>query len=598
VAIPAVVLLAPLFAILAILIKLDSSGPVFFRQIRVGRWRQKFVMWKFRKMPHSPAADGPSLTRRYDLRLTGVGRFLERTKLDELPQLFNVLLGDMSVVGPRPEVPKFVHYYPEQWDKVLSVKPGLMGPCQVRFRNESELFPVGCKDVEGYYVRHILPEKLEIDAQYAGSFSVASDLHCLARASFAALGGTVTRQTLLNRRWQILNTLILSFLGVAMTLASLNAAGRQVRPETAFWLLVFSALIKPLCIIAFRIPKALATSVSADDLLRICWCAGVSGSLLSCAMLFADYRNMGRAVLLADTSAFLAALVLYKLICYSVYVCFFLQKSRELSRRLTLAALVLGPLSMTIVLFGRHGIHGWESLRSAGWPALAFLALVIRPVIVLLKPLRLQAVGISWLASEGVKLFLGALVGSSLIVSGSLVFQQSAIGRLDIVCDCLLYLFLMTGVALWHVSPHRQLELTSSSGNNGAESHERLLIIGGGVELGIYMGALSALPEHDFKIVGAVSPRSGDRTNMVGGISLLGEVADAPELVKALNVTRLLVIDPSVDDDAMDDLCAECALDPGQVSRIEQLSPFLHWPKDLSEDPFEEPIDDGAVVDQ
>ena len=143
------IVLAPVFVLIpALFIKLDSRGPVFFRQVRVGRDRRPFRMWKFRKMYHDMPAQGPNLTRRGDPRLTRIGRVLERTKLDELPQFFNVLAGAMSLVGPRPELPAFVAHYPEQWDRVLSVTPGIFGPCQIRFRNESELYPPDCPNVE------------------------------------------------------------------------------------------------------------------------------------------------------------------------------------------------------------------------------------------------------------------------------------------------------------------------------------------------------------------------------------------------------------------------------------------------------------------
>ena len=180
----ALILAAPLFLAIAVLIKLDSPGPVFFRQARVGRHQRRFLMWKFRKMYDKLPTQGPSLTRRYDMRLTRVGRILERTKLDELPQLFNVLVGDMSVVGPRPEVPKFVQERSEHWDKVLSVKPGLVGPCQLRFRNESELFPAGCADLEAYYAEHILPRKLAVDAAYASRYSPWQTPHFSPAASW------------------------------------------------------------------------------------------------------------------------------------------------------------------------------------------------------------------------------------------------------------------------------------------------------------------------------------------------------------------------------------------------------------------------------
>jgi lipopolysaccharide/colanic/teichoic acid biosynthesis glycosyltransferase len=190
----ALILLAPLFLILIVLIKLDSSGPAFFRQVRVGRRRRLFGMWKFRKMHDRMPEQGPSITTRSDPRLTRVGRVLERTKLDELPQLFNVLVGDMSIVGPRPEVPKFVAFYPERWDEVLSVRPGIVGPSQFRFRNESHLYPEDCQDVEAYYTQHILPAKLALDADYVARNSLAGDLFDLVRCFLAVVVGCVGRK--------------------------------------------------------------------------------------------------------------------------------------------------------------------------------------------------------------------------------------------------------------------------------------------------------------------------------------------------------------------------------------------------------------------
>lgn len=181
---------APLFAVIALAIKRDSPGPVFFRQMRVGRKRRPFAMWKFRKMPHDLREQGPMLTARDDGRLTRVGHWLERTKLDELPQLLNVLASEMSIVGPRPEVPKFVDAArPELWDEALSVKPGIFGPNQIRFRNEADLYPRDCEDVEAYYLRHILPQKLEVDAAYARRANVFRDGWLLIRGVVVTLLG-------------------------------------------------------------------------------------------------------------------------------------------------------------------------------------------------------------------------------------------------------------------------------------------------------------------------------------------------------------------------------------------------------------------------
>jgi lipopolysaccharide/colanic/teichoic acid biosynthesis glycosyltransferase len=181
---------APLFVAIAIAIKRDSPGPVFFRQVRIGRKRRPFAMWKFRKMPNDLPEQGPMLTARNDRRLTRVGHWLERTKLDELPQLINVLASEMSIVGPRPEVPKFVdRANSEQWDLALSVKPGIFGPNQIRYRNEANLYPEGCEDIEDFYVRHILPTKLEVDAHYALTSNLFRDVWLLVRGVLATTLG-------------------------------------------------------------------------------------------------------------------------------------------------------------------------------------------------------------------------------------------------------------------------------------------------------------------------------------------------------------------------------------------------------------------------
>jgi lipopolysaccharide/colanic/teichoic acid biosynthesis glycosyltransferase len=184
------VVAGPLFLAIAIAVKRDSPGPVFFRQLRIGRKRRPFAMWKFRKMPHDLPEQGPMLTARNDRRLTRVGRWLERTKLDELPQLLNVLASEMSIVGPRPEVPKFVdRATPELWDLALSVKPGIFGPNQIRYRNEADLYPRDCADLEAFYLRHILPAKLEVDADYAQRANPFRDAWLLVRGVLATAFG-------------------------------------------------------------------------------------------------------------------------------------------------------------------------------------------------------------------------------------------------------------------------------------------------------------------------------------------------------------------------------------------------------------------------
>jgi len=159
----------------ALFIRLDSEGPVFFGQIRVGRNGHPFTIYKFRTMVDNAQAIGPCITGKNDARVTQIGRILRWLKLDELPQFYNVLKGDMSFVGPRPEVPEMVAHYSEAQKKVLNVRPGILGPGQVAHQHESESIPEGV-DPEKYYLEHVLPAKLERDLEYARNISPLKDL--------------------------------------------------------------------------------------------------------------------------------------------------------------------------------------------------------------------------------------------------------------------------------------------------------------------------------------------------------------------------------------------------------------------------------------
>ena len=175
--------LAPLILIVALAIKLESSGPSFYRCRRVGRGGREFGMLKFRKM--HDGADGPALASWDDERFTRLGPFLARTKLDELPQLWNVLRGQMSLVGPRPEVAAFVEVHPAEFSVIHSVKPGMTGLCQLAFARESNVLDP--EDRVGHYVNQILPQKIAIDQLYASQSSFAMDLRVLAWTALAVL---------------------------------------------------------------------------------------------------------------------------------------------------------------------------------------------------------------------------------------------------------------------------------------------------------------------------------------------------------------------------------------------------------------------------
>ena len=169
------IVLSPLFLILAIWIKLDSKGPVFYRQVRVGYKNKDFRIFKFRSM--RVGADKGSLVTigGHDPRVTRSGYFIRKFKFDELPQLINVFLGDMSLVGPRPEVRHYVDYWTPEQMHVLDVRPGMTDPASIKFRNENELMEK-TEDPEKYYIEVIMQEKIKLYLEYVEKHSFFYDL--------------------------------------------------------------------------------------------------------------------------------------------------------------------------------------------------------------------------------------------------------------------------------------------------------------------------------------------------------------------------------------------------------------------------------------
>lgn len=191
VALCALLLLLPLLLAVALWVKLDSTGPVFYRQERVGRYGVPFRIHKFRSM-HAGAAGLP-LTVGDDARITRAGRVLRRTRLDELPQLIDVLQGRMSLVGPRPEVPRYVaHYPPGLRERALAVRPGITDPASLDFIDEAQRL-AGAADPEREYIEVILPAKLQRAADYAEKASLTTDLAVLWRTLRVLLGHARSR---------------------------------------------------------------------------------------------------------------------------------------------------------------------------------------------------------------------------------------------------------------------------------------------------------------------------------------------------------------------------------------------------------------------
>ena len=179
--------LSPLLLLLAVLVAATSPGGPFFRQLRVGRDRRPFRVVKFRSMSVRRGTEEGSFDAGDTARVTTVGRLLRRTKLDELPQLWNVLVGDMSLVGPRPEIPAWTEVHRERWDVVLSVRPGITDPASIEFRDEESILAAS-DDPEACYRDEILPRKLALSEAYVRDRSLAGDLAVVVRTLAAIVG--------------------------------------------------------------------------------------------------------------------------------------------------------------------------------------------------------------------------------------------------------------------------------------------------------------------------------------------------------------------------------------------------------------------------
>ena len=175
------VLTSPLLLGAALAIKLDSPGPALYHGPRVGRNGTAFQIHKLRTMVVQSDVAGPAVTAADDVRVTRVGRVLRRTKLDELPQLFNVLTGEMSLVGPRPEHPRYVSHYSEEQRRLLDLRPGMTGPATLEFIDEEELLRGG--SAESTYITEVMPKKLDLELQYQKRASLARDLWILVRTA-------------------------------------------------------------------------------------------------------------------------------------------------------------------------------------------------------------------------------------------------------------------------------------------------------------------------------------------------------------------------------------------------------------------------------
>jgi lipopolysaccharide/colanic/teichoic acid biosynthesis glycosyltransferase len=344
---------APFIFAISAIIKLESKGPILYRCNRVGRSGRPFGMLKFRTMLVNADDVNCKICGVGDVRVTSFGRFLRRTKLNELPQLFNVLLGHMSAVGPRPEDPKFTNDYRDQWQVVLSVRPGIVGPSQILNRNEEDLFPPG-EDRERFYTEHILPEKLKRDMEYVNHHTFWGDLLILFKAVYVTIFKGFSFRQLFSRP-QLLKLMALDAALSLVAYLIANLAKYETIPVDTYvlWSFIFVVAANPIICLVMGLYRRSLRFFSLPDLLPIIRMSLVCGmSLMVMNYFFLIGSGQARSVY------FLYPIFLMLFIAGTrVMARVFLEKGERMNHQ--------GALRERLLIYGagRLGIHALQRFR-------------------------------------------------------------------------------------------------------------------------------------------------------------------------------------------------------------------------------------------
>ena len=561
-------LTSPFFLVIAILIKLDSPGPVFFLQERVGAGWGRFRMFKFRKMAHGAKSNGPGITARYDPRVTRVGSWLERTKLDELPQLLNVLRGDMSLVGPRPEIPQFTgEPHTELWNKVLTVKPGLFGPNQILHRNESELFPQDCQEVEAYYVEHILPAKLEVDAAYAARKALLYDLWILVRGVWATLAGAITTETIRTRRREIAHLLGCVLLGeLTLVAAFFLRFNWRIPPgerDDLLYGLLLMAAARLICFHQFAIHRSIHAFFNLFDAMRICASVAVGTLCGIAAQFLLDFRALSRSIFIVD--ALLLAMALIALSYLADRALAAMQRGRPLDRR------------------GLWPHIGWSAAAgAAGVVATLYALAFIWPGVFVGHRAELACIlGATFLSRAALFPFLARRLPASyrfvematqdarpVIRHGVLTFAADIaamfflnirdFSRAAVVVTALFYavllMFVLTVRCMWG----RKLRQAAPEPRLQPAGRDRVLVVGDGREVGYLIDTLTHSASEHVEVVGIVSADPQNRTRRVRSVDVTGTTRNLGAVIDATEPAAVILLEDSIHASAQADVFRAC----------------------------------------
>jgi len=298
------VALSPIFLIVSILIKLDSKGPIFFKQKRVGLKEKIFIIYKFRTMSKDAPNQGPKLTMKNDNRITHFGSLLRWLKIDEFPQLINILKGDMSFVGPRPEISSVVHQYSKNYRKVLSIKPGVTGPGQISARDELSQYPDGV-DTDDYYIKFILPEKIKNDLEYVNRHSFKNDIIFILKTIFITFIQVVKLDYVIRNKKRIYAfglDIICSIISYCLAFLIRFEGGNLSLEDYNIFLysLPILTLCRSISFLWLDVYRGLRIYTDVNNVLNIVKAVTLSSIVFVMATFLLDFRSYSRAIVLID----------------------------------------------------------------------------------------------------------------------------------------------------------------------------------------------------------------------------------------------------------------------------------------------------------
>ena len=307
----------------ALLIKIDSRGPVFYLGDRVGLNGKIFKMYKFRTMHETPDFQGPGVSPQGDPRVTTVGRVLRRLKLNEFPQFINVLKGEMTLVGPRPETPELAAAYPTAARKIFSVKPGLIGPNQILGRNEEELYPPGV-DPQKFYIDQILPQKLPLDLQFIEDQSLLKNFRYLFQGVVVTITGAIGRRHLTDNLSQI----FLLVTDAALCLVSFfltswlryHAINAPLAKAAGYRLLPWSVLARLPIFFYFGFYHVLIRHLALSDIKQILKGVTLGSIVLIAIAHLSGVAMYGKAIFIIDWFCLITLLVGYRVLVKKLYL--------------------------------------------------------------------------------------------------------------------------------------------------------------------------------------------------------------------------------------------------------------------------------------